>query len=97
MMKRTADRLFGDNYHWSVLGAGANQMRVAAHGGVDGRQRARRHGGFALDRRRQARRVERAAGHARCARSSKAWASRSPRPDEAREILSLKGGDKVNF
>ena len=22
MMKRTADRLFGDNYHWSVLGAG---------------------------------------------------------------------------
>ena len=30
MMKRTADRLLGDNYHWSVLGAGANQMRVAA-------------------------------------------------------------------
>src|SRR3546814_4188309 len=26
----TADRLFGDNYHWSVLAAGANQMRVAA-------------------------------------------------------------------
>ena len=23
MMKRTADRLLGDNYHWSVLGAGA--------------------------------------------------------------------------
>ena len=32
-----------------------------------------------------------------CARSSKAWAWRSPSPDEAREILSLKGGDKVNF
>jgi 3,5-dioxohexanoate:acetyl-CoA acetone transferase len=29
-MKRTADRLFGDNYCWSVLGAGASQMRVAA-------------------------------------------------------------------
>ena len=29
-MKRTADRLLGDNYRWSVLGAGANQMRVAA-------------------------------------------------------------------
>src|SRR3546814_12166208 len=29
-LKRTADRLFGDNYHWSVLAAGANQMRVAA-------------------------------------------------------------------
>jgi uncharacterized protein (DUF849 family) len=29
-MRRTADRLFGDNYHWSVLGAGQAQMRVAA-------------------------------------------------------------------
>ena len=27
---RTADRLFGDDYRWSVLGAGANQMRIAA-------------------------------------------------------------------
>lgn len=29
-MKRTADRLFGDAYRWSVLGAGASQFRVAA-------------------------------------------------------------------
>jgi uncharacterized protein (DUF849 family) len=29
-MKRTADRLFGADYRWSVLGAGAAQMRVAA-------------------------------------------------------------------
>ena len=29
-MKRTADRLFGDSYRWSVLGAGRNQMKVAA-------------------------------------------------------------------
>jgi uncharacterized protein (DUF849 family) len=29
-MKRTADRLFGDNYLWSVLGAGRSQMPVAA-------------------------------------------------------------------
>ena len=29
-MKRTADRLFGDQYHWSVLGAGRNQMAIAA-------------------------------------------------------------------
>lgn len=27
-MKRTADRLFGDDYEWSVLGAGRNQMPV---------------------------------------------------------------------
>ncbi|MFZ8945722.1 MAG: 3-keto-5-aminohexanoate cleavage protein, partial [Paracoccaceae bacterium] len=29
-MKRTADRLFGTDYRWSVLGAGANQFRIAA-------------------------------------------------------------------
>ncbi len=29
-MKRTADRLFGDAYQWSVLGAGRHQMKVAA-------------------------------------------------------------------
>lgn len=27
-MKRTADRLFGDAYHWSVLGAGRHQVSV---------------------------------------------------------------------
>ena len=29
-MKRTADRLFGSDYRWSVLGAGRNQMPIAA-------------------------------------------------------------------
>jgi uncharacterized protein (DUF849 family) len=29
-MKRTADRLFGADYVWSVLGAGASQLRIAA-------------------------------------------------------------------
>ena len=29
-MKRTADRLFGNDYRWSVLGAGASQMKIAA-------------------------------------------------------------------
>ena len=31
-VKRTADRLFGDQYHWSILGAGRNQMPLAAIG-----------------------------------------------------------------
>ncbi|MGY3372021.1 uncharacterized protein (DUF849 family) [Bradyrhizobium sp. GM2.4] len=30
MMKRAADRLFRSDHHWSVLGAGRNQMKVAA-------------------------------------------------------------------
>ena len=29
-MKRTADRLFGNDYRWSVLGAGSAQLRIAA-------------------------------------------------------------------
>ena len=36
MMRRTADRLFGDQYHWSVLGAGQNQMRIAAQAAAMG-------------------------------------------------------------
>jgi uncharacterized protein (DUF849 family) len=28
-MRRTADRLFGDDYYWSVLGAGRNQIPIA--------------------------------------------------------------------
>src|SRR5262249_60081435 len=35
-MKRTADRLFGDAYYWSVLGAGRNQMFTAAMSAVMG-------------------------------------------------------------
>ena len=31
-MKKTADKLFGDNYEWSVVGAGATQMRMNATG-----------------------------------------------------------------
>src|SRR6202008_4325750 len=35
-MKRTADRLFGDNYRWSVLGAGASQLWIAAQAAAMG-------------------------------------------------------------
>src|SRR3954471_13271348 len=35
-MKRTADRLFGDAYYWSVLGAGRNQMFVATQSALMG-------------------------------------------------------------
>lgn len=36
-MRRTADRLFGKAYPWSVLGAGRHQMRIAAMGASLGR------------------------------------------------------------
>jgi len=35
-MKRTADRLFGEDYVWSVLGTGRSQMPLAAAGIVVG-------------------------------------------------------------
>ena len=35
-MKRTADRLFGANYVWSALGAGRNQLPVAAQAAAMG-------------------------------------------------------------
>jgi uncharacterized protein (DUF849 family) len=35
-MKRTADRLFGADYRWSVLGAGSSQMKIAAMAGSMG-------------------------------------------------------------
>lgn len=35
-MRRTADRLFGDQYQWSILGAGRNQIRLATIGAAMG-------------------------------------------------------------
>ena len=35
-MRRTADRLFGKDYRWSVLGAGASQFRIAAQSAAMG-------------------------------------------------------------
>jgi uncharacterized protein (DUF849 family) len=35
-MKRTADRLFGSDYVWSVLGAGRAQMPIAATAAAQG-------------------------------------------------------------
>jgi uncharacterized protein (DUF849 family) len=35
-MRRTADRLFGDDYQWSILGAGKNQLPLATIGAAMG-------------------------------------------------------------
>ena len=82
-MKRTADRLFGDQYRWSVLGAGAmgGNVRVGLEDSLW-------------------------AGPGQLATSSAVQVKLARQiieglglqiasPDEAREILSLKGGDKT--
>ena len=95
-MKRTADRLFGDSYRWSVLGAGSSQLRVAAQAAALG-------GNIRVG-------LEDSlwAGKGRLAKSNAEQVTlackiieglgKSPAtPDEARDMLGLKGGDRVAF
>ncbi|MFZ6764910.1 beta-keto acid cleavage family enzyme [Pseudoroseomonas sp. WGS1072] len=95
-MKRTADRLFGDNYKWSVLGAGRNQLPIAAMAAaMGGNVRVGLEdslwGG-------PGRLAESNAEQVRLARQIiEGLGLEVASPDEAREILALKGGDKVAF
>jgi uncharacterized protein (DUF849 family) len=54
-MKETADRLFGNDYHWSVLAAGRSQIPFRDPSRDDGRQRTRGPRRLAVHRPRQAR------------------------------------------
>ena len=95
-MKRTADRLFGDDFRWSVLGAGANQFRIATQAATLG-------GNVRVG-------LEDSlwAGKGELATSNSVQVAKVrsiietlglsiATPDEAREILSLKGGEQVGF
>jgi uncharacterized protein (DUF849 family) len=96
MMKRTADRLLGDNYHWSVLGAGANQMRVAAQAAaMGGNVRVGMEDSLWIGPGRLAESNAQQVTNVR--KILEGLGLEIASPDEAREILSLKGGDKVNF
>src|SRR3982751_6159747 len=95
-MKRTADRLFGDQYRWSVLGAGRNQMQIAAmSAAMGGNVRVGLEDSLWIG---PGQLAESNAQQVRLARQiieglGLAVAS----PDESREILALKGGDRVDF
>jgi uncharacterized protein (DUF849 family) len=95
-MKRTADRLFGDNYRWSVLGAGANQLPVAAMGAaMGGNVRVGLEDSLWAGPGRLATSNAQQVRLARQIIESLGLTVATPR--EAREILSLKGADKVSF
>ncbi|WP_421699421.1 3-keto-5-aminohexanoate cleavage protein [Ancylobacter sp.] len=95
-MKRTADRLFGDQYRWSVLGAGASQLRVAAMAASMGANvRVGLEDSLWL-------------GPGELAPSSAAQVRKARQilegmglelatPEEARDMLALKGADQVDF
>jgi uncharacterized protein (DUF849 family) len=95
--RRTADRLFGrENYQWSVLGAGRNQMPIAAMAAaMGGNVRVGLEDSIWL-------------GAGKLAQSNAAQVKNVRQiieglglqvatPDEARQMLALKGGDQVGF
>lgn len=95
-MRRTADRLFGDQYLWSVLGGGRSQMYVAVQSAVMG-------GNVRVG-------LEDSlwGGKGTLAKSNAEQVSKIRRileelgleiatPDDARAMLKLKGRDKVGF
>jgi uncharacterized protein (DUF849 family) len=95
-MKRTADRLFGDQYRWSVLGAGSAQMRIAAMAAaMGGNVRVGLEDSLWAG---PGRLATSNAEQVRIARSIiEGLGLAIATPDEAREILELKGADQVAF
>jgi uncharacterized protein (DUF849 family) len=95
-MRRTADRLFGNDYRWSVLGAGRNQMQVAAiAAAMGGNVRVGLEDSLWIAPKQPARSN---AEQVRKVRQILEGLSLDiATPVEAREMLSLKGGDRVNF
>jgi len=93
-MKRTADRLFGDKYKWSVLGAGRNQLPIAAMAAaMGGNVRVGLEDSLWAAPGRMA---ESNAEQVRLARKIiEGLGLEVATPDEAREILHLKGGDTL--
>jgi 3,5-dioxohexanoate:acetyl-CoA acetone transferase len=95
-MKRTADRLFGDQYRWSVLGAGRNQMAIAAQAAaMGGNVRVGLEDSLWIG---PGKLAESNAIQVKAARQIiEGLGLEIASPDEAREILELKGGDRVGF
>lgn len=95
-MKRTADKLFGDNYRWSVLGAGHAQMGLSSTAAqMGGNVRVGLEDSLFIKRGTLA--DSNAQQVAKIRRIIEDLGSEVATPDEARDILALKGGDKVNF
>jgi uncharacterized protein (DUF849 family) len=95
-MRRTADRLFGEAYRWSILGAGRHQFALATMGasmGANVRVGLEDSlwcgpGRLARSNAEQVRQVR---------QILEGLSLEIATPAEARELLSLKGGDAVGF
>jgi uncharacterized protein (DUF849 family) len=95
-MKRTADRLFGDQYQWSVLGAGRNQLPIASMAAaMGGNLRVGLEDSLWLG---PGKLAESNAAQVRAARTIvESLGLEIATPDDARRILQLKGREAVGF
>jgi uncharacterized protein (DUF849 family) len=95
-MKRTADKLFGDEYTWSVLGAGRVQIPFATQSVMmGGNVRVGLEDSLYIGRGQLAK--SNAEQVAKMRRLIEELGYQIATPKEARDILGLKGADRVKF
>jgi uncharacterized protein (DUF849 family) len=95
-MKRTADKLFGDDYSWSVLGAGRHQMAFATQAVMmGGNVRVGLEDSLYIGRGKLA--ESNAQQVAKIRRIIEELGYEIATPAEARATLGLKGADRVKF
>jgi uncharacterized protein (DUF849 family) len=95
-MRDTANRLFGDQYVWSVLAAGRNQLAFTTMAGIlGGNVRVGLEDSLYIAKGKLA--TSNAEQVAKIRRIVEDLGCEVATPDEAREILGLKGGDKTAF
>lgn len=95
-LKRTADRLFGPDFRWSVLGAGKDQFRIATQAlSMGGNIRVGLEDSIWISRGQLA--PSNASQVEKARRLVQELGLTVATPEEARKMLALKGGDLVNF
>jgi len=95
-MKRTADKLFGEDYRWSVLAAGRFQMPFATQAAmIGGHVRVGLEDSLFIGRGKLA--ASNAEQVAKIRRIVEELGCEVASPQEARAMLGLKGADKVKF
>ena len=95
-MKETADRLFGEDYRWSVLAAGRAQIPFATQAAMmGGNVRVGLEDSLYIGRGKLA--SSNAEQVAKMRRILEELGHEIATPADARAMLALKGGDKVGF
>ncbi len=95
-MKRTADKVFGNDYEWSVIGAGNQQMRLATVAAqMGGHVRVGLEDSLYIARGELA--TSNAQQVAKIREMLELQGNQVATPDEARAMLGLKGADRVRF